>query len=83
VRLGFHLYSLLIPDVNDLGVEIGNGGSGLMTVQARGVLPIINRVRLHLAGGIFRANKPRSSPEFNSPGNNGDRLDSFEDDPRP
>ena len=61
---GYWAYTHLLTangpsDVSDLGLEIGNGGAGLMTVQGRVRAPLHERVRGELFGGWFRAGRAR------------------------
>jgi hypothetical protein len=53
-----HIFTPQGPsDVNDLGLEVGNGGFGLTTVQAKVGYPLIpEKLSLHLFGGWFRSN---------------------------
>lgn len=46
-------------DVNDLAVELGNGGAGLWTLQGRGRLPIVEWLSAEVFAGWFRASRSR------------------------
>ncbi len=49
-------------DVNDLGLEIGNGGAGLTTIQAKLDFPLIkDKLNGQVFGGWFQANKERNN----------------------
>jgi len=56
-----HIFTPQGPsDVNDLGLEVGNGGFGLTTIQAKGSHPLIaEKLSLQLFGGWFRSNGAR------------------------
>jgi hypothetical protein len=47
-------------DVNDLGVEIGNRGAGLLTAQVQAGFPIGSRAGVDVAVGWFRAAESRN-----------------------
>ena len=47
-------------DVNDFGLEIGNDGAGLFTLQSVLTKPVTDKVDLHLAGGFFQASEARN-----------------------
>jgi len=56
-----HIFTANGPsDTNDLGLEIGNGGAGLVTLQAQAAWPLSERVGLTLAGGYFQAAEERN-----------------------
>jgi hypothetical protein len=56
-----HLFTANPPsDVNDLGLEIGNRGAGLLTVQGRLGVPLHRRVGLEVAGGWFQGARRRN-----------------------
>lgn len=56
-----HIFTASPPsDVNDLGLEIGNNGAGLVAFQARATLPIREELDLNFAGGLFRSSEPRN-----------------------
>ncbi len=49
-------------DVNDLGLEIGNNGAGLTTIQAKVDFPLgMSKLNGQLFGGWFHANKERNN----------------------
>jgi hypothetical protein len=51
-----HIFTANPPsDVNDLAVEIGNDGAGLVTVQGRIRAPLHRRVDLELSSGWFQS----------------------------
>lgn len=57
-----HIYTANGPsDVNGLGIDIGNFGAGLTTIQAMDALSIAERVGLDMGAGWFRSDKPRVS----------------------
>jgi hypothetical protein len=57
-----HIFTANGPsDVNDFGIEIGNGGAGLSTAQILGRVPLPQRVGLDLAAGWFRADQLRNA----------------------
>ena len=47
-------------DVNDLALEIGNGGAGLWTVQGLCTVPLCGAAEFHLSGGWFEADRARN-----------------------
>ncbi len=51
-------------DVNDLGVEIGNGGAGLSTLQVKIDTPITDKLKTQLFGGWFQSDKKRNQSKF-------------------
>lgn len=56
-----HLFTANPPsDVNDLAVEIGNGGAGLWTVQVRADGQLHPRIRAQMSSGWFRAVRARN-----------------------
>ena len=56
-----HIFTANGPsDVNDLGVELGNGGAGLLTVQGRASAQLSPRVGAQLSGGWFQAAESRN-----------------------
>jgi hypothetical protein len=57
-----HIFTANGPsDVNDLGLDIGNGGAGLFTAQVLGRMPLTERVGLDLSAGWFRADEARNA----------------------
>jgi len=51
-----HLFTANGPsDVNDLGLRIDNGGSGLLTIQGKLSVPIVERLSGDLVVGYFQA----------------------------
>lgn len=44
-------------DVNDFGLEAGNRGYGLTTIQGKVDIPVTKKVSLQLVGGWFKSNK--------------------------
>ena len=57
-----HIYTANGPsDVNGLGLDIGNRGAGLTTIQAMDAVSIAERVGLDMGAGWFRSEKPRVS----------------------
>jgi hypothetical protein len=60
-----HLFTANGPsDVNDLGLRIDNGGSGLLTIQGKLSAPLVERLSGDLVVGYFQA------AEDNAAGNN-------------
>ncbi len=57
-----HIFNANGPsDVNDLGLEIGNSGAGLSSLQIKVDIPLSNKVGGQLVGGWFQAGKERNS----------------------
>lgn len=57
-----HLFTANGPsDVNDLALELSNGGAGLMTVQGRFSKPVFDWLWLEAFGGYFRAAEARGT----------------------
>lgn len=58
-----HIFTPQGPsDVNDFGLEIGNGGFGLTTIQAKLDVPIIkDKLNAQAFGGWFQATKKRNN----------------------
>ncbi len=55
-----HIFTSNPPsDVNDLAVDLGNGGAGLWTVQGRARIPILEWLRAELTAGWFQATRSR------------------------
>lgn len=56
-----HIFTANGPsDVNDLAVELGNGGAGLVTVQGLASMPLHERVTGQLSAGWFQASRSRN-----------------------
>lgn len=56
-----HLFTANPPsDVNDLAVELGNGGAGLLTIQGRVRTELRPRLGLEVSSGWFQAARPRN-----------------------
>jgi hypothetical protein len=57
-----HIFTANGPsDVNDLGLEIGNAGAGLLTVQAKLDFPVyLEKISGQLAGGWFQSTESRN-----------------------
>ncbi|GIW57054.1 MAG: hypothetical protein KatS3mg082_3458 [Nitrospiraceae bacterium] len=56
-----HLFTANPPsDVNDLAIELGNGGAGLLTLQARAATRLHPGLGMEVAGGWFRAARTRN-----------------------
>lgn len=56
-----HIFTANAPsDVNDIGLEIGNGGAGLSTLQAKLELPLGDKLDLQLFSGWFLSNEKRN-----------------------
>jgi hypothetical protein len=52
-------------DVNDLNLEIGNKGAGLMTIQTKLDFPVVkNRLQGQLFAGWFQSSQQRNSSKF-------------------
>lgn len=56
-----HLFTANPPsDVNDLGLELGNAGAGLFTLQGRARVPLLEQLRGEVAAGWFLAPEERN-----------------------
>jgi hypothetical protein len=52
-------------DVNDLNLEVGNKGAGLITIQAKLNFPVVQkRLQGQIFGGWFQADQERNSSKF-------------------
>lgn len=57
-----HIFNAGGPsDVNDLGLEIGNGGAGLTTVQVKIDIPVTSKISASLFGGWFSSAEKRNN----------------------
>ncbi len=59
-----HIFSANLPsDVNDLGIDIGNGGFGLLTLQAKLDFPIVEKLKGRVETGWFKSMGKSSSKD--------------------
>ncbi len=56
-----HIFTANPPsDVNDLGVGLDNGGRGLLSIQAKCEIPLIEKVKGEISAGWFNASAENS-----------------------